>query len=218
MSEPRYLDTNPWPATDAAPVLFILDAGNRVEQGLLESWLQKHRPEWGDKASQVSIPIGSGEKSVGTRALQQALDASPDTLVVPLRVTWLPPEEYFDSGPRLRHLLLGDPRRPGALRGRRILRKQPQRVNCIAGAAATIVDLQSRGQRRLGNDAPSPEAFANFVVRQAGEGEQIPGKPVARSTGLYEGNDLQSATFLCGFLFALQQLCARPGLRRPTGL
>jgi glycerol-3-phosphate O-acyltransferase len=168
MSEPRYLDTNPWPATDAAPVLFILDAGNRVEQGLLESWLQKHRPEWGDKASQVSIPIGSGEKSVGTRALQQALDASPDTLVVPLRVTWLPPEEYFDSGPRLRHLLLGDPRRPGALRGRRILRKQPQRVNCIAGAAATIVDLQSRGQRRLGNDAPSPEAFADFVVRQAG--------------------------------------------------
>ena len=54
-----------------------------------------------------------------------ALALPADTLVAPLRVAWLPSQEAIDSGPRLRDLVFGDPRHPGASRGRKILDKHP---------------------------------------------------------------------------------------------
>ena len=47
----------------------------------------------------------------------QSLKALSDPLASAVRVAWLPPEEDINSGPRLRDLVLGDPRRPSARRG-----------------------------------------------------------------------------------------------------
>ncbi len=169
MAERQQNDSSPWPPLVDQPILFLLDVRNKFEQQLLEQWLDENRPDdYVSEAQQIVLPVGAGEKGVSSSALQQALDRAAEASVIPLRVAWLPSEEFLDYGPRWRHLLLGDPRRPGSLRGRRILRKQPQRMQRISGASATITELAERCERRLGLESSSGEEFARFVSRQAG--------------------------------------------------
>ena len=74
----------------------------------------------------------------------------------------------------LRHLVFGDPRRPGALRGRWLLRKDPERAQCMVGAPATLDELRARfaGLQPSGA-AEENSAFAAFVARQAAEALEI---------------------------------------------
>jgi glycerol-3-phosphate O-acyltransferase len=69
----------------------------------------------------------------------------------------------------LRHLLFGDPRHPGNVRGRWILFRDPNRAECIAGEPATIANLKTRFAAQQGSRArESMGEFAAFVARQAG--------------------------------------------------
>ncbi len=159
-------------AEHAGPILFIADASNRLERKLLEQCLDRDFDPQGraGRADRVFLNLGEGRKLPPLDALAGKLDAPGDTLLVPVRMAWSVPG--MDSDNRqpvaLRHLVFGDPRRPGPLRGRRILRRDPGRAQCIMGAPATLAELGARFEEQQGSPpAGQSEAFAAFIARQA---------------------------------------------------
>lgn len=166
----KFEQGNPWPAHDGRRVLFILDARNSFEQDLLRRWIHHHRASGGEEfdAPQVCLALGDDRKAIDSAQLVIALALPAETLVAPLRVAWLPSQEDIDSGPRLRDLLLGDPRHPGASRGREILSRSPERMRLIAGAPDTVANLRERfAQHQNAEGGDAQREFAEFVGRQA---------------------------------------------------
>ena len=165
------LKVNPWPTgNNTAQLIFILDARNRFEQGILEQWIEHHAPDSPDQApaQQLVISLDDDRKSIDSSALENVLGSLENAVIAPLRIAWVPSRESIDSGPSIRNLIFGDPRRPGSVRGRRILAKFPERLHLIAGEPDTEANLQERFQHQQGTNRESkPEAFANFVARQA---------------------------------------------------
>jgi len=155
------------------PLLFIADARNRLERNLLGKCLAQLAPavSMASSVATIFLPISKDERSADLDGFVSMLDAPPETLLVPIRVAWLMPET--DGGTNkplaLRHLLFGDPRHPGNMRGRWILFRDPNRAECIAGEPATIADLKTRFAAQQGSRAlESMGEFAAFVARQAG--------------------------------------------------
>jgi len=166
----KYLQCNPWPGRGQSQVLFILDARNPFEQGILRGWIQ-HHAQGADKllqASQVCLDLGDDRRGIDSTSLVMALVLPADTLVAPLRVAWLPSQEAINSGPRLRDLLFGDPRHPGAWRGRRIVEKSPERMHLLMGEPDTVANLRVRfGRVHSADNGDAQRDFADFVARQA---------------------------------------------------
>ena len=155
-------------------MLFLLDAEHDVERELLEEWVDSTREtsEAEDtNMSRLSLPILFGRKGrLVTGDLARHLDMDPGTQVIPLRVVWLPRESRRRSGPRLRDLVLGDPRHPRRFASKAILRLSPDRVRRIAGTSASIAELRSDFETLLSGEDGGSESigdFAAFVVRRA---------------------------------------------------
>jgi len=159
---------SPWPSTDVGSVLFLLDASHRVEENLLREWLQAEQgtSDFNGTVESVLVPIAHAPEDIPTQALARALDISPDTLIVPLRVVWLSSVDEKGSAPRIRDLLLGNPRRPRAGKARRILGRTPERVKRIVAEPATLDDLRRRYAARFGETASTGQ-LAEFVAGQA---------------------------------------------------
>ena len=172
MSEIFSPDEDSGPGTDS-PILFIIDAQSRLERGLLDQWLADSYPAAYKSrlAQQIFLPISKDYERLDPSALIEKLDAPDETLLVPVRVAWSLPGAVRDTGnsATLRHLLFGDPRRPGAFRAKMILRRDPDRAQCIAGEPAKLLQLKTRFEAQndtLANDRA--REFAAFVARQAG--------------------------------------------------
>jgi glycerol-3-phosphate O-acyltransferase len=159
----------PWLTQSPDKVMFILDASHRVEESLLRDWLaaQPETADYVQTSGQVVVPIARSPEKFPTQTLARALDVSPDTLIVPLRVVWLSSIDGKDSVPRWRDLLWGNPRRPKTERARRILKKNPERAQCIVARPATLDELRQRYASRRGETASNPE-LAEFIAGQAG--------------------------------------------------
>jgi glycerol-3-phosphate O-acyltransferase len=159
-------------AAHAGPVLFILDAPGALQQRLLDDCVDMalmDRPA--GSTDRVSLRITGQGEPTRLDDLQARLDAPDDTLLVPLRIAWsVPGQGGDDIQPlALRHLAFGDPRHPGPLRARWILRRDPQRAQCIQGEPATLGELRQRFEATPEAAAGEErEAFAAFVARQAG--------------------------------------------------
>jgi len=159
-------------AAHDGPVLFIADAPNGLERKLLEACLAGERQAQPGKATveRVYLDLSDRGKPAALSGLEQALERPGNTLLVPVRIAWVMPQVAQDSRQplALRHLLLGDPRRPGPLRGRWLLHRDPQRAHCISGAPATLDELRSRFQVLQPLAEPGDtDGFAAFVARQA---------------------------------------------------
>ena len=163
------MNAAPWLTHAPDKVLFILDAAHRVEESLLRDWLaaQSATGEYVASSSQVVVPIAHSPENIPTLNLTRCLDVSTDTLIVPLRVVWLSSIDAKDSAPRWRDLVWGNPRRPGLGRARRILKKTPQRAQCIAAQPAILAELRQRYISRRGEIASSAQ-LGEFVAGQAG--------------------------------------------------
>ena len=155
------------------PLLFILDARNRLERRLLEKRLLQPDVATSGRSGndRIFLPLSRDEKMPRLDELVRKLDAPGNTLLVPVRVAWLMPETGGDIKKplALRHLVFGDPRHPGNLRGRWIRFRDPGRVECFAAEPATIDDLRARYEAQQGAVAADRMTdFAGFVARTAG--------------------------------------------------
>lgn len=159
----------PWQAAGQQDVLYILDAGHRVEEELLRDWINEQHEaiSFAGAARQVVVPIARSPENIPTRALVGALELPPETLIIPVRVAWMTSVDEKSVTPRLRDLLWGNPRKPGQARARRILGRHPERVHCVAADAATLEELRQRYARSRGESA-SASQLADFVAGQAG--------------------------------------------------
>jgi glycerol-3-phosphate O-acyltransferase len=166
----KYQTCNPWPDGNPEKVLFLLDARNDYERELLSGWLQ-HYAE-GDhgvgQLQQVHLDLADNLQGIDSTPLLLALELPADTLVTPLRVAWQPTPEAINSGPRVRDLLFGDPRRPGARQGRKILQTAPERMQFLTGEPDSIANMRSRfDHHHQPDDKDVQRSFADFVARQA---------------------------------------------------
>ncbi len=160
-----------WPASDAEPVVFLVDASSRLEARLLEAWVERVRPAGRDASQHESIRLPpSRRRRAGATLdrLEVRLAAGDDPLLAPLRVVWLAAERDGKRAVRFVNLLtLGDPRDPGTLRQRLILSRHPDRCRIVAGAAARLSELRERWRKLGGSDANLTQSLPEFVARQA---------------------------------------------------
>ena len=164
----KYDSQNPWPDGERREILFILDTRNSFERELLRGWIRHHGDSAVADVAQVELDLRNEENGIDSAPLVTALDLPPDTLVTPLRVTWLPSEAAINSGPRLRDLVFGDPRHPNASRARKILQKAPERMHLLRGEPDTVANLHARFEHvHKTENSDEKREFANFVVRQA---------------------------------------------------
>lgn len=174
MTPEQTFGLDPWPSGTAS-VVFILDARNRFEQRLLERWIAHHSDRYTAAAGtatwtqlQVVLDLGDDRKGIDSSAIGDQLSLPDATVIAPLRVAWTLPPEAINAGPRLHNLLLGDARRPGPRRARRIAAREPQRLHLIAGEPDTLGMLRSRYRGKYDQDSTRHESsFAVFVARQA---------------------------------------------------
>jgi len=159
---------NPWPQDNVQECVFILDAINSVEQQLLTEWVNLHRPDTQPPPRIVHLDMSDDKRAIDASSLEAALNLAEDVSLVPLRVAWRPSAEALESGPRVRDLLMGDPRRPKPGKARRLIDKEPERVHLLFGKCATLGDLRARFLEK--NVQPEKEidsALAAFIARQA---------------------------------------------------
>jgi glycerol-3-phosphate O-acyltransferase len=156
-----------FPHTGGRRVVFLLDAASRLEDKLLRGWIARHAPS-GASHDAFTIPSSRRRRGRIDPRLEPTLAAGDDPLFTPLRVVWQPPVRDGVRQARLSDLWkLGDPRDPGRIRERIVLRTAPERVRIVAGVPATASALRERWRTSAGSDAGATVGLAEFVVRQA---------------------------------------------------
>jgi glycerol-3-phosphate O-acyltransferase len=89
----------------------------------------------------------------------EILGRDDDTVLVPVRVAWLPEERAGRRAARLVDMLPGrDPYRPSERQQQRILARQPGRARVLTGEPATIGALRRRWAEATGGDDPDDGA------------------------------------------------------------
>ncbi len=129
-----------------APLVVLAAGRTKIEKGLIRDWVAEHH---------------RGAPVLELRS-DPNLDELPDeTLLVPVRVTWLSaPSSSRRPSELLAHL---SPRRPpGPLQGV-LLRNAPGRAGVVKGEPATVGELRERFAQETGNAS----SFAAFVDRVA---------------------------------------------------
>ncbi|MEH6660964.1 MAG: glycerol-3-phosphate 1-O-acyltransferase [Parasphingorhabdus sp.] len=162
---------NSGPLLAQGPKLFVIDARNGVERRYLLNWIQTSMPDAGsgEKLNWVSLPISDERAKMRLGRLEEKLKESPNTLVVPVRIAWRIPNFEKSRAVKMRHVIFGDPRNPGAFRARSILLRNKRRAQCLIGQPATIGELeQNFAELSKDYDQTDTTEFAAFVVRQAG--------------------------------------------------
>jgi glycerol-3-phosphate O-acyltransferase len=111
--------------------------------------------------------------SLGSAAAEvpgEVLDRGEDTVLVPVRVAWLPEEHSGRRAARLADMLPGrDPYRPSERQQQRILARQPSRARVLVGEPATIGSLRRHWAEATGGE--DPDDSAGF------RGDDPPGTP-----------------------------------------
>ncbi|MBW0104616.1 glycerol-3-phosphate 1-O-acyltransferase [Pseudonocardia sp. KRD291] len=148
---------------DAAEAVVLTHARSATERSLLEKWASEHHPG--------APVVAYGDGPAAPSGLESRL-GSDATLVVPVRIAWIPPEGEPGAVNRVTELVstLAMRRAPWRLHGQ-MARRVPESARIVAGEPATVGDLVSRfaaqeGGRPSEDDGRSG-AFARFVVRQA---------------------------------------------------
>jgi len=146
------------------PVLFVVDARNRIERTLLHDWIRSSASggeDWVDLTTSRKMDASA------VRELAAKLELPAETCIVPARVTWPLPAGRVNKPVSLHSLVFGDRRRPSLVRAFFTLRKDEQRAKVLLGEPATINDLRQRFAVYHGDGDISDEELAAFIMRQA---------------------------------------------------
>ena len=142
------------------PVLLLADCRSNAERQVMERWLQGQArlPGIDPQAQSIMLDLAGGATTAALLE-HRARDLPDDTLVVPLRVLWLPARDHSH---RLRDLLLGNPHNPGWLKQKLILHFTPDRCSPVYGEAATL------GELRTGFEGENAgQTLGQHILRQA---------------------------------------------------
>ena len=127
-----------WPETGGRDVVFLLDTASRFERGLLETWIERQRPEAGTaptanvKVDVLTLPSSRRRRGRLDPGLEPILASGTDPLLAPLRIAWLAPERDGRREARLSDVLaLADPRDPDRLRERYLYWRSPERCDPV---------------------------------------------------------------------------------------
>jgi glycerol-3-phosphate O-acyltransferase len=161
-----------WPSDDPdRDVVFLLDAASPLERSLLEDWVQSRLPAESPpgRVRMVALPPSrSRRKRDVDPALEAVLAAEDDPLLAPLRVAWLPAERDGMRVVRPRDLLtFSDPRDPGGLRQRWILKRHPDRCRIVSAEPAPVSQLRTRWANAGHRGGGTTTGLPVFVARQA---------------------------------------------------
>jgi len=150
---------SPWPDVRDATVLFVLDARDDFEAGLLRDWVESTRPQ--DSAfsrySFIEMPRGRADHWLADVPLD-----SDKLWLQPLRVAWLPAPDRRRDRPLL-DLFHGRIAEPGRARRRWLAKHHPERLAWIAGDGAWLDEMRQRQAEAAVDD----DGFAEFVANQA---------------------------------------------------
>jgi glycerol-3-phosphate O-acyltransferase len=135
----------------------LVQASTPVEERLI-----RERVAAAGAADQVAASLGPA----GTDVPGEVLDRGEDTVLVPVRVAWLPEERSGRRAARLADMMPGrDPYRPSERQQQRILARQPGRARVLVGEPATIGALRGRWAEATGGE--DPDDFGAYVARRA---------------------------------------------------
>ncbi|HET9074297.1 MAG TPA: glycerol-3-phosphate 1-O-acyltransferase [Solirubrobacteraceae bacterium] len=142
------------PPSRRSDVVLVTQARSATERELIHAWAQREHP------GAVSVPLKDPD-------LVGRLAALGDPEVIPVRVTWVPPERDGDRQVRLIDVLaLTNPRRPPARLQPWIAEHQPDRVHVVAGEGARLSALRVRFRQHSGS-ANGHQGLAAFIAAQA---------------------------------------------------
>jgi glycerol-3-phosphate O-acyltransferase len=138
--------------------LLLADCRSGIEQEVMDRWLEGSIRGTGvdPRIQRLTLDLS---RPASSNVLEQRLDGLDDhTLILPLRVLWLPAAGQR----RLRDLLLGNPHNPGWLQQKLILNFNPDRCSPITGDPATLGQL-----RRDYAEHAEHQTLGEFVQRRA---------------------------------------------------
>ena len=152
-------NASPWPDVEDAAIVFVLDARDDFEAGLLRDWVESSRPQDdpGSGYSFVKLPRGRADDWLAS--LREHGDA---VWLQPLRIAWLPAPDKRHDRPLL-DLFHGRIAEPGRTRRRWLAKHRPERLAYIVGDGAYIEEMRTRQAEAAVDD----DAFAEFVTNQA---------------------------------------------------
>ncbi len=150
---------SPWPDVRDATVVFVLDARDDFEAGLLRDWVESSRPQDGSVCRYSFIELPRRRAHDGLADLPQE---GGNVWLQPLRIAWLPAPDRRRDRPLL-DLFHGRIAEPGRTRRRWLAKHHPERLAWIAGDGAWLDDMR----RRQAEAAAHEDGFAEFVANQA---------------------------------------------------
>ena len=153
-------DTSPWPDSAAEAIVFLLDARDDYEAGLLRNWVESSKP---DAATPPPYSFVRLRKGMANDQLTAAAGQG-DAWMQPLRIAWLPAPH---AGPTrsLQDLFHGRITEPGKLRRWWLSKNRPERMAYVVGAGASLDELRER--RSDAADRPGGNRLTEYVTSQA---------------------------------------------------
>ena len=160
ISSPDAHDLHAYLETADGPLLLLADCRGKIEAQVMERWLQGQIRGAGNdlKAQIVSLDL-AGNAGAAALLEHRTRELTDETLVIPLRVLWLPAKKH---GHHLRDLLLGNPHNPGWLKQKLILHFTPDRCSPVYGQAASLFDL-----RKEFSEGGAEPSIGQFILRRA---------------------------------------------------
>ena len=151
--------SSPWPEIESGAIVFLLDARDDFEAGLLRDWVESRKPG-GDAHpphSFVRLPKGGTGNVLATLSGRNG-----DVWMQPLRIAWLPTSNAGSSR-SLQDLFHGRITEPGRIRRRAIAKYSPDRLAYVAGSGAYLQELRERQT----DTTVDEDNLSEFIVNQA---------------------------------------------------
>jgi glycerol-3-phosphate O-acyltransferase len=148
------------PDIETGAIVFLLDARDDFEAGLLRDWVESRRPK-GDSRIQYSfvrLPRGRSDD------LRAAVPGHDDAVwMQPLRIAWLPPS-HSGGNRSLQDFFYGRIAEPGRIRRRLIAKYRPDRLAYVVGNGAYLHELRERHAEATIADNDLSEFIANQAL------------------------------------------------------
>jgi glycerol-3-phosphate O-acyltransferase len=158
-----------WPKK-RGPFIALIDASSRIEEKLINDWLDEVCETCPDPVIRFLIPPSRRRRPFATvdTLLSERLAREDNPLCVPIRVAWLAPERDGIRKVRLIDVLKpGDPRDPNPIQQSYILKRHPDRCRIVVGEPARRSILEKRWSSPIGRGPVDGTTLGEYVAIQA---------------------------------------------------